>query len=63
VKRGGSIIHQGTLESLKRFKEDSREVSAGYECGIGAAKFNEWKEGDIIECYEMVMKRRTLSTN
>jgi len=63
VKRGGSIIHQGTLESLKRYKEDSREVSAGYECGIGAAKFNEWKEGDIIECYEMVMKRRTLSTN
>jgi len=63
VKRGDTLIHQGTIESLKRFKEDSREVNAGYECGIGAAKFNEWKEGDIIECYEMAMKRRTLSTN
>ncbi len=61
VKRGDVLIHQGSIESLKRFKEDSREVNAGYECGIGAAKFNEWKEGDIIECYEMAMKRRTLS--
>jgi translation initiation factor IF-2 len=62
VKRGEQLIHEGSIESLKRFKEDSREVNAGYECGIGAAKFNDWKEGDIIECYEMVMKRRTLST-
>jgi len=63
VKRGDSLIYQGTVESLKRFKEDSKEVNAGYECGIGAAKFNDWKEGDIIECYEMAMKRRTLSVN
>ncbi len=62
VRRGSNLLHQGVLESLKRFKEDTREVNAGYECGIGAAKFNDWKEGDIIECYEMVMKRRTLST-
>jgi translation initiation factor IF-2 len=43
-------------------KEDAREVATGFECGVGVSKFNDWKEGDIIEAYEMVMKRRTLST-
>jgi translation initiation factor IF-2 len=61
VRRGGEVLYQGTLDSLKRFQEDAREVSAGYECGIGVPKFNDWKPGDIIEAYEMVMKRRTLS--
>jgi translation initiation factor IF-2 len=61
VRRGGQVIHEGTVESLKRFAEDAREVAAGYECGIGAGKFNDWKVGDIIEVYEKVMKRRTLS--
>jgi translation initiation factor IF-2 len=42
-------------------KEDSREVNAGYECGVGIDKFNDWKEGDIIEAYEMTMKLRTLA--
>jgi translation initiation factor IF-2 len=63
VRRGGEVIYQGTIDSLKRFQEDAREVNAGYECGIGTAKFNDWKEGDIIEAYEMSMKRRTLSLN
>ena len=63
VRRGGEVVYEGMLDSLKRMKEDVREVNAGYECGIGAAKFNDWKEGDIIEAYEMVMKRRTLSAN
>lgn len=61
VVRQGQVIHQGNIDSLKRIKEDVREVNAGYECGIGCAKFNDWQEGDIIEAYEMVMKRRTLS--
>ena len=61
VRRGGQVIHEGIVDSLKRIKEDAREVNAGFECGIGVAKFNEWHEGDIIEVYEMVMKRRTLS--
>jgi translation initiation factor IF-2 len=61
VRRGGQVIHEGTVESLKRFAEDAREVASGYECGIGAGKFNDWKVGDIIEVYEKVMKRRTLS--
>ncbi|BFM38575.1 translation initiation factor IF-2 [Synechocystis sp. LKSZ1] len=62
VRRGGQVIYEGTIDSLKRMKEDAREVNAGYECGIGVSKFNEWKEGDIIEAYEMTMKRRTLSS-
>jgi translation initiation factor IF-2 len=43
-------------------KDDVREVNAGYECGIAVDKFNDWVEGDIIETYQMVTKRRTLST-
>lgn len=62
VRRGDRIVYEGVLDSLKRIKEDVREVNAGYECGIGSPKFNDWKEGDIIEAYEMVLKRRTLST-
>jgi translation initiation factor IF-2 len=61
VRRGGQVIHEGMVDSLKRIKEDAREVNAGFECGIGVSKFNEWHEGDIIEVYEMVMKRRTLN--
>jgi len=62
LRRGGQVIYEGTIDSLKRMKEDAREVNAGYECGIGVNKFNDWKEGDIIEAYEMTMKRRTLSS-
>ncbi|MEH2463846.1 translation initiation factor IF-2 [Nostoc sp.] len=61
VRRGGKVIFEGVLDSLKRMKEDSREVNAGYECGVGMDKFNDWVEGDIIEAYQMVTKRRTLT--
>ncbi|MBV9387307.1 MAG: translation initiation factor IF-2 [Chroococcidiopsidaceae cyanobacterium CP_BM_ER_R8_30] len=61
VLRGGKVIYEGTLDSLKRMKEDVREVNAGYECGIGVDKFNDWAEGDIIEAFQMVTKRRTLT--
>ena len=61
VRRSGRVIHEGVLDSLKRMKEDVREVNSGYECGIGIDKFNSWQEGDIIEAYQMVTKRRTLS--
>jgi translation initiation factor IF-2 len=61
VRRGGKVIYEGSLDSLKRMREDAREVNAGYECGIGIDKFNDWVEGDIIEAYQMVTKRRTLS--
>jgi translation initiation factor IF-2 len=50
--REGAIIWKGTISSLKRFKEDAREVAAGYECGIGLSDFQDLKQGDIIETYE-----------
>jgi translation initiation factor IF-2 len=61
VRRGGKVIHEGALDSLKRIKDDVREVNAGYECGINVDKFHDWVEGDIIEAYQMVTKRRTLT--
>jgi translation initiation factor IF-2 len=61
VSRGGQVVYQGTLDSLKRMKDDVKEVNAGYECGIGIDKFNDWVEGDLIDTYQMVTKRRTLS--
>ena len=61
VLRNGEVLYEGNLDSLRRVKDDVKEVNAGYECGIGIAKFNDWQEGDIIEAYEMVFKRRTLS--
>lgn len=51
--RDGVVIHEGALASLKRFKDDVREVAAGYECGIGIERFNDIKEGDIIEAFTM----------
>jgi translation initiation factor IF-2 len=62
VLRSGKQIFEGALDSLKRMKEDAREVNAGYECGIGIDKFNDWTEGDIIEGFQMVTKRRTLAS-
>jgi translation initiation factor IF-2 len=50
--REGTIIWKGTITSLKRFKEDAREVQAGYECGIGLSDFQDLKQGDIIETFE-----------
>ena len=63
VRRGNKIVHEGELNSLKRMKDDVKEVNTGFECGIGAAKFSDWQEGDIIEAYELVFKRRTLAAN
>ena len=51
VRRNGDEIYDGKISSLKRFTEDVREVSAGYECGIGVEGFADFKEGDIIEVY------------
>ncbi|MEL6457277.1 MAG: translation initiation factor IF-2 [Cyanobacteria bacterium J06636_27] len=61
VRRGNNIVFEGALDSLKRMKEDVREVNSGYECGIGVDRFSNWEEGDIIEGYQMVTKRRTLA--
>lgn len=51
--RDGIVIHEGKIASLKRFKDDAREVAQGYECGIGIENYNDIKEGDIIECFQM----------
>jgi translation initiation factor IF-2 len=51
--RNGTIIHEGKLDSLKRFKDDVREVTQGFECGIGLEKYNDIKEGDVIEAFVM----------
>ena len=53
VVRDGIVIHEGKLASLKRFKDDAKEVAAGFECGISIDGFNDIKEGDIIEAFEM----------
>ncbi|GAB1475236.1 hypothetical protein MASR2M70_00680 [Bacillota bacterium] len=51
--RDGIIIHEGKISSLKRFKDDAKEVNQGYECGIGIENYNDIKEGDIIEAFKM----------
>jgi translation initiation factor IF-2 len=61
IRRGNEVVYEGNLDSLKRMKEDAREVNSGYECGIGIDSFNAWKENDVIEAYRMITKRRTLS--
>ncbi|XP_071734224.1 translation initiation factor IF-2, chloroplastic [Rutidosis leptorrhynchoides] len=60
VLRKGKTIFVGVLNSLRRIKEDVKEVNAGLECGIGVDDFNEWEEGDVIEAFNSVQKRRTL---
>lgn len=52
--RDGIVIHEGKISSLKRFKDDAREVAKGYECGIGIENYNDIKEGDVIEAFKMV---------
>ena len=52
--RDGIVIHEGKISSLKRFKDDAKEVAQGYECGIGIEDYNDIKEGDVIECFRMV---------
>ena len=53
VVRDGIVIHEGVLASLKRFKDDAKEVATGYECGVGVERFNDIKEGDIFESFVM----------
>jgi translation initiation factor IF-2 len=50
--RGGTIVHEGPIASLRRFKDDVREVAAGYECGVGLERFHDIKEGDVLEIVE-----------
>jgi translation initiation factor IF-2 len=58
--RNGKIMHDGKLSSLKRFKDDAKEVKNGYECGISLEGYSDIKAGDIFEAYLMIQKKRTL---
>ena len=54
--RGGKVVEEGRVESLKRFKDDVREVATGFECGI-ARRLDDIAEGDLVECYQMVAEQ------
>ena len=54
------VVYDGKVASLRRFKDDVREVAAGYECGIGIENFQDIKEGDLIEAYEVREVARTI---
>jgi translation initiation factor IF-2 len=60
VVRDGVVVHEGKIASLRRFKDDVREVAAGFECGIGIENWNDVREGDIIEAYGKEEVRREL---
>ncbi|MBR5622812.1 MAG: translation initiation factor IF-2, partial [Opitutales bacterium] len=60
VWRKGEVLHTGRIDTLKRFKEDVTEVKAGYECGIRVTGFEEYQEGDLIECFEILKIRPPL---
>ncbi len=62
VKRESQIVFEGDLDSLKRNKDDVKDVSTGFECGIGCDRFANWAEGDQIEAYKLVTQRRKLTT-
>ena len=62
VHRGKEVVYQGDLDSLRRNKDDVKEVATGFECGVGTDRFANWEEGDRIEAFKMVTQRRKLST-
>jgi len=61
VHRGKQLLHEGDLDSLRRLKDNVKEVNSGYECGVGLDHFMDWKEGDRLEAFSMVMVRRKLN--
>jgi translation initiation factor IF-2 len=62
VWRGGKVIATDRVESLRRFRDDVREVQQNYECGIGLANFHDLEEGDIIECFSSQTVSRVVAT-
>ncbi len=58
--RNGEVVHESKIDTLKRFKDDAKEVRAGFECGINVDGYDDYEEGDIIECFELVEIRPTL---
>ncbi|MEB3169197.1 MAG: translation initiation factor IF-2 [Synechococcaceae cyanobacterium] len=62
VFRGREKVYEGDLDSLRRGRDDVKEVATGFECGLGSDRFSGWKDGDRIEAYRLVTQRRTLSS-
>ncbi|MBL6803473.1 MAG: translation initiation factor IF-2 [Synechococcus sp. BS307-5m-G38] len=62
VHRGSQVVFEGDLDSLRRNKDDVKEVATGFECGVGTDRFANWQDGDRIEAYKMVTQRRKLTT-
>jgi translation initiation factor IF-2 len=58
--RDGTVIHQGELSTLRRFKDEVEEVRTNFECGIRLGDFNDYEEGDIVECYTLDKVAQTL---
>jgi len=58
--RGGEVLHESSIDTLRRFKDDVKEVRAGYECGINVEGCNDYQEGDIIECFAVEEIRPSL---
>ena len=59
VLREGTVVYETTIDSLKRFQDDAREVTEGFECGIHLANFDDVKIGDVLEVYETRQVERT----
>jgi translation initiation factor IF-2 len=62
VRRGKEQVYEGDLDSLRRNKDDTKEVATGFECGVGCDRFSGWQEGDRIEAFRLVTQRRSLSS-
>jgi len=60
VIRDNMVIHTGELSALKRFKDDVKEVKSGYECGVSLKDYNDLKEGDTLEAFEMTEEKQEL---
>ncbi len=62
VNRGNQVVFEGDLDSLRRNKDDVKDVATGFECGIGSDRFSNWEEGDLISAFKLVTQRRKLNT-
>jgi translation initiation factor IF-2 len=60
IIRDGVVVYTGELESLKRFKDDAKEVSKGYDCGMQVKNYNDIKEGDVLEAFQEVEVKKKL---
>ena len=61
VWRGKEKVFEGDLDSLRRNKDDVKEVATGFECGIGTDRYTGWQEGDRVEAFKLATQRRTLT--